>query len=115
MSDFVRDVVIGVAGWAAAAVLVKNLPSSFYEDHWSFVFLTLGPLVGAGFPLLLRQSGVWKKETAFKSVAVTTATALVLDGVAHAFAHDFFYGSTGAKGSSLIFFGAGLGMLVLHT
>lgn len=105
----------GTVLWFAAAMLVRTIgPMGALDGGWgmlTYVLVIPGtvPAILVARPLARLRGG-----QTISGVAVVTATALLLDGIAHAW-FPAIYGTDPAlivKGAAAIFWGAGVGLVL---
>lgn len=106
----VRLVIWGAGLWFAAALLTRWLePLGALGKPW--VMLTYLLVVPGTVPVVYltrRVAGLAKNQTAL-GIAITTAAATLLDGLALAWAPGL-YCSAGLAGAAAILWGAGVGL-----
>jgi hypothetical protein len=108
-------VVYGVILWFAAAMLVRTLgPMGALDGKWAMLTYLL--VIPGTVPVILaaRQLAKLSSGQTLTGIAVVTATALLLDGIAHAWCPSI-YGTDDAlivKGAAAIFWGAGVGLIL---
>lgn len=115
MAQIATLFVYGVVLWFAAALLVRTIgPMGLLEGIWGILIFLLVipgtvPAISIARPLAKLSS-----DQTLAGIAVVTATALLLDGVAHAWFPQI-YGTDPAlivKGAAAIFWGAGVGLVL---
>lgn len=108
-------VIYGSVLWFAAAILVRMLgPMGALDGGWgllTYVLVIPGtvPAIIAARPLAKLRS-----DQTTVGIAVVTATALLLDGIAHSW-FPALYGTDAAllvKGAAAIFWGAGVALVL---
>ena len=105
----------GTVLWFAAAMLVRNIgPMGAFDGAWGI--LTYALVIPGTVPAILAARPLAKLSgvQTVAGIAVVTATALLLDGVAHAWFPQI-YGTDPAlivKGAAAIFWGAGVGLVL---
>ena len=105
----------GAVLWFAAAMLVRTIgPMGALDGGWGM--LTYALVIPGTAPAILaaRPLAKLRGDQTIIGIAVVTATALLLDGVAHA-CFPAIYGTDPAlivKGAAAIFWGAGVGLVL---
>jgi hypothetical protein len=108
-------VVYGAVLWFLAAMLVRTLgPMGAFDGGARF--LTYALVIPGTIPaiLLVRRLAKLARNQLAVGIAIVTATALLLDGIAHAWFRPL-YGSDPLliiKGAAVIFWGAGVGLVL---
>lgn len=108
-------VLYGVMLWFLAAILVRTIGPMGALDGSARV-ITYALIIPGTVPAIWlgrALAGFARDQTAI-SLIVITATALLLDGIAHAW-YPSLYGSDPAqivKGAAVIFWGAGVGLVL---
>jgi hypothetical protein len=108
-------IVYGAILWFLAAMLVRTLgPMGAFDDGARF--LTYAFIIPGTVPAILVARPLAKlarNQTAI-GITIVTATALLLDGIAHAW-FQTLYGTDPllvVKGAAVIFWGAGVGLVL---
>ncbi len=107
--------IYGTILWFLAAMLVRNIgPMGALDGVWGLAAYAL--VIPGTIPavLLARPLAKLRHDQMAIGIAVVTATALLLDGVAHAWFPEL-YGTDPAlivKGAAAIFWGAGVGLVL---
>lgn len=107
--------IYGVVLWFLAAMLVRNIgPMGALDGGWGA--LTYALIIPGTVPAIIaaRPLAKLRRDQTLAGIAVITATALLLDGVAHAW-FPGIYGTDPAlivKGAGAIFWGAGVGLVL---
>ena len=105
----------GVVLWLAAAMLVRTIgPMGAFDGAWGM--LTYALVIPGTVPAILaaRPLAKLRGDQTITGIAVVTATALLIDGIAHAW-FPAIYGTDPAlivKGAGAIFWGAGVGLVL---
>jgi hypothetical protein len=107
--------IYGAALWFLAAMLVRFIgPMGALDGGWWV--LTYALVIPGTIPAIIAtlQLARLRRDQTLAGVAVVTATALLLDGLAHAW-FPSLYGTDPAlivKGAAAIFWGAGVGLVL---
>jgi hypothetical protein len=107
--------IYGAVLWFAAAMLVRTLgPMGALNGGWGLLTYTL--VIPGTVPAIIaaRPLAKLRRDQTILGIAVVTATALLLDGIAHAW-FPAIYGTDPAliiKGAAAIFWGAGVGLVL---
>lgn len=107
--------IYGVVLWFLAAMLVRIIgPMGALDGGWGA--LTYALVIPGTVPAILaaRPLAKLRRDQTLTGIAVVTTTALLLDGVGHAW-FPALYGSDPAlivKGAAAIFWGAGVGLVL---
>jgi hypothetical protein len=105
----------GTTAWFAAAMLVRTLgPMEILDGAWGLLTYLL--VIPGSVPAILiaRSVARLRRDQTLVGIAVVTATALLLDGIAHAWFPEL-YGTDPAlvvKGAAAIFWGAGAALIL---
>jgi hypothetical protein len=105
----------GIVLWFAAAMLVRTIgPMGVLDGGWSI--LTYALVIPGTVPTILAARPLAKLggDQTLIGIVIVTATALLLDGIAHAW-FPAIYGKDPAlivKGAAAIFWGAGVGLVL---
>ena len=108
-------VAYGAVLWFAAAMLVRTIgPIGLLDGGWRA--LTYALVIPGTVPAILaaRPLAKLRHDQTLAGIAVVTTTALLLDGVGHAW-FPALYGTDPAliiKGAAAIFWGAGVGLVL---
>ncbi len=108
-------IIYGAVLWLLAAMLVRTLgPAGALDGIWRLV--TYAAVVPGTVPALLlaRKLARIARDQMLAGIAIVTATALLLDGIAHAW-FPALYGTDPiliVKGAAAIFWGAGVGLVL---
>ena len=114
----VQILILGAYGtilWLAAAMLVRTLgPMGALQGGWGA--LTYALVIPGTVPVIIlaRLLAHLRSDQTVTAIAVVTATALLLDGIAHSW-FSSIYGTDPAlivKGAAAIFWGAGVGLVL---
>lgn len=105
----------GAVLWFAAAMLVRTIGAMGALDGGSAI-LTYALVIPGTVPAILaaRPLAALRDDQTIIGIAVITASALLLDGIAHAW-FPAIYGTDPAlivKGAAAIFWGAGVGLVL---
>jgi hypothetical protein len=106
--------IYGAVLWYLAAILVRTIgPLGALDGGWGILSYAL--VIPGTVPaiLLARPLAKLRHDQTVVGIAVVTATALLLDGIAHAW-FPAIYGTDSAlivKGAAAIFWGAGVGLV----
>lgn len=108
-------VIYGTILWFAAAILVRTIsPLGGLDGGWGlFVYALVIPGTVPAI-VIARPLAKLRHDQTVIGIAVVTATALLLDGVAHAW-FPALYGTDPAlivKGAAAIFWGAGVALVL---
>jgi hypothetical protein len=108
----------GAVLWFAAAMLVRTIGPMGALDGGRGI-LTYALVIPGTVPAILaaRPLAKLRGDQTITGIAVVTATALLLDGIAHA-GFPAIYGTDPAlivKGAAAIFWGAGVGLVLAFT
>jgi hypothetical protein len=107
--------IYGIIPWFAAAMLVRTLgPMGVLDGGWRVLIYAL--VIPGTVPAIWMARPLAKlgRNQVLSGIAVVTATALLLDGVAHAW-FPAIYGTNPAlivKGAAAIFWGAGVALVL---
>lgn len=107
--------VYGAVLWFIAALLVRTLgPMGALDGPMGI--LTYALVIPGTVPAIIaaRALAELRRDQTLAGIAVVTAAALLLDGIAHAW-FTAFYGTDPAliiKGAAAIFWGAGIGLVL---
>ena len=107
--------VYGVVLWFTAAMLVRIIgPMGALAGGWGA--LTYALVIPGTIPAIIaaRPLAKLRRDQTLAGIAVVTATALLLDGIGHAW-FPALYGTDPAlivKGAAAIFWGAGVGLVL---
>ncbi len=107
--------IYGAILWFLAAILVRTIgPMGFLDGVWGIITYAL--VIPGTVPAILaaRPLARLRRDQTAVGIAIVTATALLLDGIAHAW-FPTIYGSDPAlivKGAAAIFWGAGVGLVL---
>lgn len=107
--------IYGTILWFLAAILVRNFgPMGLLDGVWGIITYAL--VVPSTVPAIIaaRPLARLRRDQTVVGITVVTATALLLDGIAHAW-FPAIYGSHPAlivKGAAAIFWGAGVGLVL---
>lgn len=108
-------VVYGFVLWFAAALLVRTIgPMGLLEGSWGILIFLLVIPVTIPAILIARPLAKLSSDQTLAGIAVVTATALLLDGVVHAW-FPRIYGTDPeliVRGAAAIFWGAGVGLFL---
>jgi hypothetical protein len=105
----------GVVLWFLAAILVRTIgPMGALDGGWGA--LTYALVIPGTIPAIIaaRPLARLRHDQTLAGIAVVTATALLLDGIAHAW-FPGLYGTDPlliVKGAAAIFWGAGVGLVL---
>jgi hypothetical protein len=107
--------IYGTVLWFAAAMLVRTLgPVGAFDGGWGLLTYVLVIPGTIPFILIARPIARLRHDQTATGIAIVTATALLLDGIAHAW-FPAIYGTNPAlivKGAAAIFWGAGVGLVL---
>jgi hypothetical protein len=107
--------IYGTVLWFAAAMLVRTLgPVGAFDGGWGLLTYVLVIPGTIPFILIARPIARLRHDQTATGIAIVTATALLLDGIAHAW-FPAIYGTDPAlivKGAAAIFWGAGVGLVL---
>jgi hypothetical protein len=107
--------IYGAVLWFLAALLVRTLgPMGAFDGSMGILAYAL--VIPGTVPAIIaaRPLAKLRRDQTLAGIAVVTATALLLDGVAHAW-FPALYGSNPTliiKGAAAIFWGAGVGLVL---
>ena len=107
--------VYGAVLWLIAAMLVRIIgPMRALDGGWGALTYTL--VIPGTVPAIIaaRPLARLRRDQTLAGIVVVTATALLLDGIAHAWFSEL-YGTDPAliiKGAAVIFWGAGVGLVL---
>jgi hypothetical protein len=107
--------IYGAVLWYAAALLVRKIgPMGALDGGWRL--LTYALVIPGTVPAIMiaRPIAKLRRDQTLAGISVVTATALLLDGIAHAW-FPAIYGTDPAlivKGAAAIFWGAGVGLVL---
>jgi hypothetical protein len=110
--------IYGAALWFAAAMLVRAIgPMGALDGGWRLLSYAL--VIPGTVPAIMiaRPIAKLRADQTIAGISVVTATALLLDGIAHAW-FPAIYGTDPAlivKGAAAIFWGAGVGLVLALT
>jgi hypothetical protein len=110
--------IYGAVLWFAAAMLVRAIgPMGALDGGWRFLSYAL--VIPGTVPAIIiaRPIAKLRADQTIAGISVVTATALLLDGIAHAW-FPAIYGTDPAlivKGAAAIFWGAGVGLVLALT
>jgi hypothetical protein len=107
--------IYGAVLWFLAAMLVRNLgPMGALDGVWRVISYAL--VIPGTVPAILiaRPLAKLRRDQRVTAISIVTATALLLDGIAHAW-FPAIYGTDPAlivKGAAAILWGAGVGLVL---
>jgi hypothetical protein len=110
--------IYGAVLWFAAAMLVRAIgPMGALDGGWRLLSYAL--VIPGTVPAIMiaRPIAKLRADQTIAGISVVTATALLLDGIAHAW-FPAIYGTDPAlivKGAAAIFWGAGVGLVLALT
>jgi hypothetical protein len=110
--------IYGAVLWFAAAMLVRAIgPMGALDGGWRLLSYAL--VIPGTVPAIIiaRPIAKLRADQTIAGISVVTATALLLDGIAHAW-FPAIYGTDPAlivKGAAAIFWGAGVGLVLALT
>jgi hypothetical protein len=114
-AQIVTLAIYGTVLWFAAAMLVRTLgPVGAFDGGWGLLTYVLVIPGTIPFILIARPIARLRHDQTATGIATVTATALLLDGIAHAW-FPAIYGTDPAlivKGAAAIFWGAGVGLVL---
>jgi hypothetical protein len=114
-TQIVTLAIYGTVLWFAAAMLVRTLgPVGAFDGGWGLLTYVLVIPGTIPFILIARPIARLRHDQTATGIAIVTATALLLDGIAHAW-FPAIYGTNPAlivKGAAAIFWGAGVGLVL---
>jgi hypothetical protein len=117
----IQIVILAIYGamlWFAAAMLVRAIgPMGALDGGWRLLSYAL--VIPGTVPAIIiaRPIAKLRADQTIAGISVVTATALLLDGIAHAW-FPAIYGTDPAlivKGAAAIFWGAGVGLVLALT
>jgi hypothetical protein len=114
-TQIVTLAIYGTVLWFAAAMLVRTLgPVGAFDGGWGLLTYVLVIPGTIPFILIARPIARLRHNQTATGIVIVTATALLLDGIAHAW-FPAIYGTNPAlivKGAAAIFWGAGVGLVL---
>eukprot|EP01100_Stratorugosa_tubuloviscum_P002301 TRINITY_DN1534_c0_g1_i2.p1 TRINITY_DN1534_c0_g1~~TRINITY_DN1534_c0_g1_i2.p1 ORF type:complete len:123 (-),score=62.38 TRINITY_DN1534_c0_g1_i2:115-483(-) len=114
-NQFLLPSLQGVALWYAAALFPQNFPSFFENENDSrYIGLMLFTIPFCFFSIqgLIKLNGWKTKAQKVEGIAIGTAVAVILDGIAHAYWPGIYGGEANIRRSAAwILWGGGWGIL----
>ncbi len=109
---------LGVAFWFVAAMIIRLSGQAVFSENNPYLLLmfVLAVPITFGFIFITQKMGKLKQSEILRPIAIVTATAALLDGVAMTWFRSLYSNSFEVSffGSALILWGAGLGLLLAH-